>query len=45
MKNSITFQSAAQLALFLAVFIPNSNATYCVREDNGTFILTFTGGY
>jgi hypothetical protein len=45
MKNSITFQSAASLALFLSIFIPNSNATYSVREDNGTFTLTFTGGY
>jgi hypothetical protein len=45
MKNTITFQSAASLALFLAAFIPNSSATYSVREDNGTFILSFTGGF
>ena len=42
----IQFNSAASLALFLAVFIPNSSATYKVREDNnGIFTLTFDGGY
>lgn len=43
---SIQFNSAASLALFLSAFIPNSSATYKVREENnGTFTLTFDGGY
>jgi hypothetical protein len=46
MKATITFKSAESLAEFISQIIPKSTANFQVfEEQNGTFTLTFDGGY
>jgi len=45
MKSTITFISAKELAMFLAVFLPNSTAIFNVEQISGNYVLTFTGGF
>ena len=46
MKATITFKSAESLAEFISQMIPKSTANFQVfEEQNGTYTLTYDGGY
>lgn len=46
MNGTIHFDNAASLAEFLAAFTGKSTAVFeCKENPNGTFTLTFGGGY